>query len=105
MQKTIMTKLSKSSSDILALSSRQCLVLNFENKLKEMSKNELDLVIKKLNFLCHNFDPYDDHKSTEVENIISEFELDEFTSNPFEFTNVLLQILDKTENNIKTRVQ
>ena len=89
-----MTKLTKSSSDTSALSTRQNLVLNFENKLKELNQDELNLVIKKLNFLCHNFDPYDDHMSTEVENIINEYELDTFTSNPFEFTNVLLQILD-----------
>ncbi len=100
-----MTKLSKLSPGISDLSQRQTLVLDFENMLKNMESGQLDIVIKKLNFLCHNFDPYDDHMGVEVENIINEFGLEDFTSNPFEFTNVLLQILDKTENIIKTRVQ
>lgn len=58
----------------------------------------------KLNYLCINFDPYDSMEmSSEIENIITEFKLNEFLSNPFEFTNVVLQILDKLDNEIKAR--
>jgi hypothetical protein len=85
-------------------SPKEILVQSFEENLKAMTKQQLDLAIKKLNFLCLNFDPYSDHISTEVENILSEYKLSDYISNPFEFTNIVLQILDKTENTIKSRV-
>ena len=65
---------------------------------------ELKLAHTKLNFLCINFDPYAaDEKSNEVENILNEFKLNDFIANPFEFTNIVLQILDKLDNEIKNR--
>ena len=83
---------------------KKCLVKSFEENLLKLDKQELDLVIKKLSFLCLNYDPYDSDIEDEVENIINEYQLEEYTSNPFEFTNIVLQILDKTENIIKSRV-
>jgi hypothetical protein len=85
-------------------SPKEILVIKFEESLIEMTKDQLDLAIKKLNFLCLNFDPYSNYVSTEVENILSEYQLTDYISNPFEFTNIVLQILDKTENTIKSRV-
>jgi hypothetical protein len=75
----------------------------FEEHIKSLGKKNLDLTIKKLNFLCLHFDPYALERTTEAENIINEYELDQFCSNPFEFTNIVLQMLDKTENLIKSR--
>lgn len=64
----------------------------------------LKLEQTKLNYLCINYDPYDAlEKPTEVENIIKEYKLEPFTSNPFEFTNVVLQILDRLEQEIKLK--
>ena len=76
--------------------SRQDLIYRFDIHINKLGKKELDLVIKKLNYVCLNFDPYGYEPSTEVENIMMDYELNEFTSNPFEFTNILLQMLDKT---------
>jgi hypothetical protein len=92
-----------SHSPIKTHSPKEILIQNYEKDLKEMTSAELNLAIQKLNFLCLNFDPYSGHMITEVENIISEYRLAEYTSNPFEFTNLVLQILDRTENLIKSR--
>ena len=92
------------TQQLQSLDSRQYLIKSFEQSLQSMDVKSLDMVIKKLNFLCLNFDPYSDFKSTEVENIITEYNLEPYCSNPFEFTNIVLQILDKTENFIKSRV-
>lgn len=75
----------------------------FEEYINKLGKKNLDLVIKKLNYLCLDFDPYALDKSTEAENILNEFELDQFCSNPFDFTNVVLQMMDITENLHKSR--
>lgn len=76
---------------------------NFEEYINKLGKKNLDLVIKKLNYLCLDFDPYQLDRSQEVQNIIDEFELEHFCSNPFDFTNTVLQMMDKTENLIKSR--
>jgi hypothetical protein len=75
----------------------------FEEYINKLGKKSLDLVIKKLNYLCLDFDPFELDRSQEAENILEEFELEQFCSNPFDFTNVVLQMLDKTENLIKSR--
>lgn len=74
------------------------------NDFSKMSLADLEKVQMKLNYLCINYDPYENLElSNELENIINEFELNDFLGNPFEFTNIVLQILDKLENEIKTR--
>jgi hypothetical protein len=75
----------------------------FEDHIKSLGRKNLDLVLKKLNFLCLDFDPYSDGMSQEAENLIEEFELSSYCSNPFDFTNVILQMLDKVENLKKSR--
>ena len=82
---------------------RQDHLHQFEEQINKLGKKSLDLLVKKLNYLCLDFDPYALEMSTEAQNIINEFQLDQFIYNPFEFTNVVLQMLDKTENLIKSR--
>lgn len=82
----------------------QDLICRFDKYIIKLGRKELDIVIKKLNFLCLNFDPYDQEPSIEVENILNEFELNDYLTNPFEFTNIVLQMLDKTDNLKKSRV-
>lgn len=75
---------------------------NFRNEIENFGPESLELVIKKLNYLCLEFDPYQtDELQTTVENILEEFSLTEYISNPFEFTNIVLQLLDITEEKIK----
>lgn len=82
----------------------QDLIGDFKNEIKKLSLKSLNLVQTKLNFLCHNYDPYDNLNITnEIENIINEYGLKEYTQNPFMFTNFLLQLLDHLEQEIKFR--
>lgn len=72
----------------------------------ESEKEGLELTIKKLQFLCNDYDPYQpDSISNESLNIVKEFDLEEYLPNPFVFTNHLLQILDKYQTQLSERIQ
>jgi hypothetical protein len=76
----------------------------FKSEIKAKSRDGLKTLIKKLNYLCLELDPYNSlDLSIEEENIINEFEIKEYLSNPFEFTNMILQLLDHVEAEMKTR--
>lgn len=76
----------------------------FQTYVSKLGKKELALVQKKLNYLCLEFDPYNDTELTQEEqNIIEEYELSDYVGNPFAFTNVVLQMMDALENEIKSR--
>lgn len=71
-------------------------------------KVEKDIVLlknagKKLSYLAINFDPYNPHFNTEIDNIMDEFQLRTFIDNPFHFTNRLLQLLDILDNNLQIK--
>ncbi len=86
------------------LSERNELVENFKNEIAKLSVKSLNNQIKKLNFLCLELDPYNAiDLSQEEENILNEFSLKSFLSNPFDFTNIILQLLDSAETELKTR--
>ena len=76
----------------------------FETKLKNNSVEKLQQKHLKLSFLCEHFNPYDTQElSVEVENILNEFELMKFIHNPFDFTNIVLRMLDQLDNQIKSK--
>jgi len=80
------------------------IVENFTNELSKASQTKLNLCLKKLNYLCLEFDPYQcEHLRVEEENIIKEFELMDTIHNPFEFTKTILQMLDNVETELKKR--
>ena len=80
-------------------------VQNFNLKIESLNLEKLQLIQKKLNFLCHDYDPYTpDEKSQEAINVMNEFYLDGYIDNPFLFTNYLLQLLDNLEQAIKTKL-
>lgn len=77
---------------------------DFQEHLRRLGKKELALVQKKLNYLCLEFDPYNDMElGDEESNIIEEYELSDYVGNPFAFTNILLRMLDMLEAEIKSR--
>lgn len=81
-------------------------LVNFKNEIEESNQKKLKLVAMKLNYLCLSFDPYKtDDISIEETNILNEFNLNEFLSNPFDFTNHVLRLLDIVETEIKRRNQ
>jgi hypothetical protein len=88
-----------------ATSSHEDYVFSFEtNLLKIQNLNEVELIYKKLQFLGLNFDPFQSEVGTECEEIMNQLHLAEHMRNPYLATNILLRLLDKTEerlNNLK----
>lgn len=83
-------------------SEREFFKKKFKNEIKNLGPKSLELVIKKLNYLCLEYDPYQtDEIPQTVANILEEFSLWEYTSNPFDFTNIILQLLDIAEEKVK----
>lgn len=103
MQKRINTQNHVSLNDVASM-----LTATLVEKLKSSTVKELNLTLTKLNYLCENFDPFDFlNQDTETENILVEFELNQFETNPFDFTKVVLQLIDTIEslkNNNNKRV-
>lgn len=82
----------------------KALIFNFEKNLNEITLEQCKINYKKLSYLCHHYDPYDqsDIENTEVKNILNSTGLSEYIANPFEYTNLLLQMMDKSETKIKS---
>lgn len=89
-------------------SEKEDLVNCFTNEIQKLSLKKLSLKLGQLSYLAENFDPYQGvynglDISVELLNILNEFKLNEYTKNPFEFTNILLQLLDLTQEEAKKR--
>lgn len=79
-------------------------IQNFKTEVSSLNLPTIELLQKKLNFLCLEFDPYSfDLEDQTVATILNEFELQDFLDNPFIFTNIVLQLLDITEEAIKNK--
>lgn len=79
-------------------------VLEFENMLLVAGLLEADLIMTKLKFLGINFDPFNPDVTTECQQIMDNLKLTDHLKNPYLATNILLRLLDKTEervNNLK----
>jgi hypothetical protein len=65
---------------------------------------EVEILMKKLQFLGMNFDPFQNESENECGQIMDQLGLSEHMKNPYLATNILLRLLDKTEerlNNLK----
>lgn len=79
---------------------------DFTNETSTLDLDGLKLILKKLNFLSFQIDPYDlDVIKQEEQSLIDEFKLNDFLENPFEFTNILLKMIDTTELLINKKYQ
>ena len=80
-------------------------VAAFENSLLKMNDvREVELLFKKLQFLGINFDPFNQDPSHECYQVMEQLDLNQHMKNPYLATNILLKLLDKTEerlNNLK----
>lgn len=85
--------------------SPETFLVSFEKSLLSMQNvMEVELLMKKLQFLGLHFNPFDDSHGNECEQILLQLGLKEHVSNPYLATNILLRLLDKTEerlNNLK----
>jgi hypothetical protein len=78
----------------------------FSQENHSLSSNDLSVRLKKLSFLALHFDPYSPNLEDEtLRNLVHEFKMEQFISNPFQFTNQLLLLIDNTENELKSIAQ
>ena len=80
-------------------------MVTFEKNILAMNDVvEAELLMKKLQFLGINFDPFQESNSQECQQIMDQLGLTIHMQNPYLATNILLRLLDKTEekiNNLK----
>jgi hypothetical protein len=98
-----MNSLQKQSTD-QKVETPEEFVSEFEKKLLAQSLMDAELTMKKLKYLGINFDPFNSEIETECQQVMDSFGLTEHMKNPYLATNILLRLLDKTEeriNNLK----
>jgi hypothetical protein len=84
---------------------REEFICTFETSIEKMGKEGLEKLTKKLNTLCQSYNPYDNLELSQIEqNIISELNLEHHLDDPFHFTNLVLQMMDKVENKLKQKI-
>ena len=75
-------------------------VQEFENLLLNLDIDGAELLMKKLKFLGVNYDPFSPEVTVECQRIMENLNLTEQFKNPYLATNILLRLLDKTEERI-----
>lgn len=95
LQKQTGPQAEKSSVDVVS---------EFEIKLLAQGILEAEKTMQKLKFLGLNFDPFNTEIESECQQVMDHLGLTEHMKNPYLATNILLRLLDKTEeriNNLK----
>ena len=99
-----MSSLQKQTSSAPAESHETFLVAFEKNLLVMKDVLEVEMLMKKLQFLGINFDPFQNEIGSECVQIMDNLGLSDHMKNPYLATNILLRLLDKTEerlNNLK----
>ena len=85
--------------------SHETFLVTFETDLLKMQDAvEVELLMKKLQYLGINFDPFQSEIESVCGQIMDQMGLTNHMKNPYLATNILLRLLDKTEerlNNLK----
>jgi hypothetical protein len=86
--------------------SPEIFLITFEEKLKGQSDfATVEMLMKKLQFLGSNFDPFGAEVSGECQAIMEQLQLTNHFRNPYLATNILLRLLDKTEEKLNSLKQ
>lgn len=81
-------------------------VVSFEKNLKAQTDfRTVEMLMKKLQFLGSNFDPFGAGVSEECQAIMDSLQLTTHLQNPYLATNILLRLLDKTEERLNSLKQ
>jgi hypothetical protein len=76
-------------------------IINFEKKLSSINKlSEVKSLLKKLKYLGLNYDPFHEELSPECSQILEDLELSDYLTDPYQVTNILLKLLDLTEEKL-----
>ena len=85
--------------------SQEMFIDNFETNLAAMKDiSDVEVLMKKLQFLGLNYDPFMPEVTEECGQVMDSLGLTTHLKNPYQATNMLLRLLDKTEehlNNLK----
>ncbi len=75
--------------------------MTFEKKLVSFSAHtEVETLYKKLQFLGLNFDPFQGEAEGECKEVMRDLGLEDQLRNPYQATNLLLRLLDLTEERL-----
>ncbi len=99
-----MNSLQKQTTD-KAPESPENFVMEFEKRLLAFGLIEAELTMKKLKFLGINFDPFNPEVTAECKQVMDNLGLTDHLKNPYLATNILLRLLDKTEERVNTLKQ
>ncbi len=95
-----MSSLQKQSSP-KATRTTESYVASFQQFLEKMTKtSEVELLMKKLKFLGMNYDPFSSEASPECQQVMERLQLTPHLSNPYQATNLILRLLDLTEERL-----
>lgn len=87
-------------------SSHEDFLVSFEKNLLQLQDLiEVELIFKKLQFLGINFDPFQGEVENECGQIMDQMGLTLHMQNPYLATNILLRLLDKTEERLNSLKQ
>jgi len=79
---------------------------SFEAKLDQMNEfSEVEKLLLKLQFLGNNYDPFFGRPEDECQQIVENLNLTPHLQNPYEATNIILRLLDKTEERLNALKQ
>lgn len=88
--------------DIPKVETPETFLGSFEKNLEMIKKSEeVEILMKKLKFLGLNFDPFGPEVSSECRQVMDSLGLTQHLTNPYLATNILLRLLDKTEERLK----
>ncbi len=76
-----------------------------KNLIHETDFAKVDILMKQLQFLGSNFDPFGAEISGECQAIMDKLDLTMHFRNPYLATNILLRLLDKTEERLNSLKQ
>jgi hypothetical protein len=96
-----MSSLLKQNTPVTGGLSPKSFLLRFEDQVSQMMEfADLEMLMRKLQYLGLHFDPFDQAVPTECQEIIKQLGLAEQVQNPYEATNILLRLLDITEERL-----
>lgn len=95
-----MNSVQKQTQNGIVVTHETFLVSFDQNLLNTMNLKEIEILMKKLQFLGLNFDPFSEEVKGECLQVMDSIGLTDHLKNPYLATNMLLQLLDKTEERI-----
>jgi hypothetical protein len=96
-----MSSLLKTSEALAKAETNTDYLLSFEKHLLTLSDpQEVELIMKKLKYLGLNYDPFSSKVPSECITIVEQLGLEAHLVNPYLATNILLRLLDLTEEKL-----